>query len=337
MKIAVIGIGQMGKRHAKLVSNFDRCQLVGLCDANYEAQQQLDGFNVPFYDSTKELLSSVQPDGVIIATPSDTHLEIMELCAAYGIHALIEKPIANTNDAAERIVALTESSDSKVLVGHHRRYNPLIQRLHSIVSNKGIGKLVAVSAIWGLMKPEDYFSQQWRVTRPDGGPVLINLIHELDLLRYLCGEIDTIGAVTSSNTRGYEVEDSVAISMKFENGAIGTLIGSDTVTSPWSYETTTEENPMYHHVSENCYYFMGDLGSIGFPKMELWQYDDPHRMGWQHSLTKRLLKVDLEDPLMIQLNHFCDVISGLSEPLIDASDASKSLALALSVLNSGEN
>ena len=89
MKIAVIGIGQMGKRHAKLVSNFDRCQLVGLCDANYEAQQQLDGFNVPFYDSTKELLSSVQPDGVIIATPSDTHLEIMELCAAYGIHALI--------------------------------------------------------------------------------------------------------------------------------------------------------------------------------------------------------------------------------------------------------
>ena len=76
-----------------------------------------------------------------------------------------------------------------------------------------LGKLVAVSMLWALLKPADYFDVEWRRRRPGGGPTLINLIHELDTLRFVCGEIRQVYAQASSEARNLEVEDSLAISI----------------------------------------------------------------------------------------------------------------------------
>ena len=324
----------MGSRHVEIVHSFDGCELVGVCDLNPDLQAIADQSGVPFFQDIGEMLDRTQPDGAILATQSAAHVETFEACARRGVHALIEKPVADTTEAALRIAELADATNTKVLVGHHRRHNPLVKAAHDIVTDGEIGDLLAVSMMWTLMKPDDYFDIPWRSVRPDGGPVLINLVHELDILRYICGEIDQIFAQGRSKARGFEVEDSVSISLTFRNGAVATILGTDAATAPWSYEATTGENPLYFNVPENSYYFTGTDGALAFPQMELWKYPDRQRRGWQHPMEKAAVAVKRADSLTLQLAHFCDVVGGTRPPLVDARDGARSLAAALAVLES---
>ena len=334
VKLAVIGLGLMGSRHVEIVQAFDGCELVGVCDRNPDLRAVAERHKIPFFQDIGEMLDHTKPEGAILATQSAAHVETFEACARRGVHALIEKPVADTTDAALRIAELADDTNTKVLVGHHRRHNPLVKAAHSIVKGGEIGDLLAVSMMWTLMKPDGYFDIAWRSVRPDGGPVLINLVHELDILRYMCGEIDHIFAQGRSTARGFEVEDSVSISITFRNGAVAAIVGSDATTAPWSYEATTGENPLYFNVPESCYYFTGTEGALAFPRMEFWKYSDRDRRGWQHPMEKAVVAVRRADSLTVQLAHFCDVVRGTRPPLVDARDGARSLAAALAVLES---
>ena len=336
MKLSVIGVGLIGSRHAELIRSDPQCQLVGVCDTDPGKKAIGRQLDVPFYPNAEELLERARPEGVIVATPNALHAETMEICARCGVHTLIEKPIADTLDAAHRMVQLSQATGTRVLVGYHRRHNPLVKKAHAIVARGSISRLVAVSVLWTLLKPADYYDTQWRTKRPGGGPTLINLVHDLDTLRYVCGEIAQVYAHTSSVTRGLEVEDSVSVSLTFKNGAVGSILASDATAAPWSYEATTKENPHYFHAPENCYYFLGTSGSLAFPKMEIWTYADNQRSGWQHPMKKSVHEVARIDPLKVQLGHFCEVVRGSQPPLVDARDGARSLAAALAVLESSE-
>ncbi len=334
VKLAVIGLGLMGRRHAEIAAASAGCELVGACDVNPRLRAVAERHGAPFFQDAAQMLDRVRPDGAIIATESAQHLGVFEECALRGIHALIEKPVADTVGAALRIAEVSDRTGAQVLVGHHRRHNPLVEETRAIVNGGEIGNLRAVSVMWALMKPRDYFDTVWRTLRPDGGPVLINLIHELDILRYVCGEIDQVFAQCRSDARGFEVEDSASVSIGFRSGAVGTLVACDAAAAPWSYEATTKENPLYFHAPESCYYFMGGKGSLAFPKMDLWRYPDSRRIGWQHPIEKTVRRVQLSDSLTNQLGHFCQVARGTHPPLVDARDGARSLAAALSVLQS---
>ena len=118
--------------------------------------------------------------------------------AKHSVHLLIEKPIADTLEQAHRILKVADEAGIRILVGHHRRHNLLINKARSLVQGGAIGKLVAVSVLWTLLKPADYYRVEWRCRRPGGGPTLINLIHEIDSLRFVCGEIRQVYAQASS-------------------------------------------------------------------------------------------------------------------------------------------
>lgn len=334
VKLAVVGLGLMGSRHVEVARSFDGCELVGACDLDPSLRAVAERNGVPFFRDLGEMLDRAKPDGAILSTQSAAHVETFEACAERGVHALIEKPVADTMEAALQIAELAEGTGTRVLVGHHRRHNPLVKAAHDVVTSGQIGDLLAVSMMWTLMKPDGYFDIAWRSVRPDGGPVLINLVHELDILRYVCGEIEQVYAQGSSKARGYEVEDSVSISIAFRNGAVATILGSDAVSAPWSYEATTGENPLYYNVPENCYYFTGTGGALAFPQMELWKYPDANRRGWQHPMEKSVVAVNRADSLTVQLAHFCDVVRGTQPPLVDALDGARSLSAALAVLRS---
>lgn len=334
VKLAVVGLGLMGSRHVEIVQSFDECELVGVCDLDPDLRSIADRHGVPFFQDIDEMLDRTQPDGAILATQSAAHVETFEACARRGVDALIEKPVADTTPTALRLAELADATNTRVLVGHHRRHNPLVKAAHDVVTSGQIGDLLAVSMMWTLMKPDRYFDIAWRSERPDGGPVLINLVHELDILRYMCGEINQVFAQGRSKARGYEVEDSVSISITFRNGAVASILGSDAVSAPWSYEATTGENPLYFNVPESCYYFTGTEGALAFPRMELWKYPDPDRRGWQHPMEKSVVAVRRADSLTVQLAHFCDVVRGTLPPLVDARDGARSLAAALTVLES---
>jgi predicted dehydrogenase len=190
-----------------------------------------------------------------------------------------------------------------------------------------------VSALFTLLKPRDYFQVGWR-TQSGGGPVLINLAHDIDNLRYICGEIRSVYAATSSAARGFAVEDTASITLRFENGALGSILVSDAVPSPWSYELTSGENPIYAHSGQDCYYLCGTQASLAFPSMTLWRYADGQEPGWYHPLQRGQLDVERADPLVAQLAHFCRVVRGEENPLIDGWDGLRTLAATLAVLES---
>ncbi len=324
----------MGGKHAELIGANGDCSLIGICDVDSVRRSVADGFSVPFYQDIEELLEKERPQGAIIATPNGSHAALTELCARRSAHVLIEKPIADSLDGALRIVKAADETGIQVLVGHHRRHSPLIQKARSIIQGGALGKLVAVSMLWALMKPAEYYAVDWRCKPPGGGPTFINLIHELDSLRFLCGEIREVYAQASSAVRKLNVEDSLTISLSFENGALGSVLASDATPSPWSYEATTHENAHYFHTDENCYHFFGALGSLAFPRMELWRYADGDKMGWQHAMAKARQQVTRVDPLKSQLEHFCRVVRGEEKPIVDGRDGTRSLAAVLAVLES---
>ena len=93
----------------------------------------------------------------------------------------------------------------------------------------------------------------------------MNLAHDIDLLRHLCGEIDFVQAQTVKSIRGFENEDVAGALLRFRNGAIGTISVSDSIVSPWSWEMTSKENPVYPPTSESCYFIGGSHGSLSIP------------------------------------------------------------------------
>lgn len=324
----------MGTKHAELVHAHDLCSLVGVCDVDPGRRVVADRLGVPFYRSARELIEKGQPAGAIIATPNAEHAAVAKTCAQGSVHVLVEKPIADTLGQALSMAEVAGACRTRLLVGHHRRHNPLVQKARDLVRGGSLGRLVGVSVLWALLKPDDYFQVGWRRARPGGGPLLINLIHDLDSLRFVCGEIAEVYARTSSAVRGFEVEDSLSVSLRFENGALGTILASDATPAAWSYEATAGENPAFFHTGENCYHFLGAAASLAFPRMELRRYADAARKGWKEPLERLRIEVAAADPLQCQLEHFCRVIKGEEEPAVGALDGTMSLAVALAVQES---
>lgn len=335
LRIALIGAGLIGKHHINLIKANPDCQLAGICDVDPEREILAVRVGTRFYSDLETLCKQELPDGAIIATPNEYHSAAAEICASFNVPMLIEKPLAASVSQAKRILEFTSAANVPVLVGHHRRHNPLVQKAREVVREGDIGQLVSVSVMWLLHKPADYFEQgQWRTEPEGGGPVLINLIHDIDNLRYICGDIDQVFAFSSSANRGFAVEDTAAFTFRFQQGALGSGIVSDVVSAPWSYELASGENPAYPHTGQDCYYFCGTQGSLAFPSMTLWHYPHPQAAGWYEPLERRRLEVKASDPLAAQLAHFCQVIRGEDEPLVSALEGLRTLITTLAVRKS---
>jgi predicted dehydrogenase len=334
VRIAVIGAGAFGQRHVSYLQREPLCEVVAIADPMPAAAEFATAHGYRYFSDYNAMLDVTKPEGAVIASPNALHAPIGMACAERGVHILVEKPIAETLAAAQSLVTAAENAGVALLVGHHRRYNPVIEKAREIVRSGGIGRLTAVVALWLIRKPDNYFDVAWR-REPGGGPVLINLVHDIDDLRFICGEIASVQAATSSAMRGFAVEDTAAITLRFANGALGTVTLSDTVPAPWSWEMTSGEAAHYPQRPENCYLFSGTEGSLTVPKLELWCYDG--EKSWTQPLVKQTLDVPNEDPLVRQLRHFCRVIRGEEVPRITGADAARTLAVTLAVLDAARS
>ncbi|HZP79534.1 MAG TPA: Gfo/Idh/MocA family oxidoreductase [Pseudolabrys sp.] len=324
VRIAVLGAGAIGRRHVEHVLAEPNASLSAIADPAPASHELARNAGVPWYLDFATLLAAGKPDGVIIATPNTLHVEHGLAAVAAGIPALIEKPIAHNVQAGTTLVEAAEAARVPLLVGHHRRHNPMIPRAKATIDGGRLGQLVAVHAFFWLMKPDDYFVPAWRREK-GAGPVLINLIHDIDLLRYLCGEIDGVQAQASNAQRGHAVEDSAAILLRFKNGALGTVTASDSAVAPWSWEQTTGENPAYPHTEESCYFIGGTHGSLTVPKLEVWS--NKEKRGWFEPFVVERSGFSQDDPLRLQLQHFCRVIRGTEPPLVSGREGLKTLAV----------
>jgi len=335
LHLAVVGAGLIGKRHIDLIAAEPACELAAICDAQPTAAALAAAQHTRFFADDATMLAEIALDGVIIATPNHLHVPVGLACLERGLPILVEKPIAESVAAAQQLVAAADARGVPVLVGHHRRHNPRVKRAKEWIQQGQLGRLVGVSASFALLKPDDYYHVSWR-KEAGGGPVLINLIHDIDNLRYICGDIASVYGMTSNQNRGFAVEDSAAITLQFTNGALGTIFVSDSTAAPWSYELTSQENPAYPPTGQDCYHFYGTAGSLAFPSLRHWHYAVPQQAGWYTPLTCDHLAVTPQEPLAVQLRHFCQVIRGEATPLVSGREGLKTLAATLAVLESAQ-
>lgn len=335
-RLVVVGPGLMGLKHIELIEKSSRCELVGVVTRDRSAVSDLcERLNVPLLDDLGAALASLAPSGVIISSPNEWHYEQARLCVEQDIPVLIEKPITSSYDDAVRLVELISQRGARAIVGHHRAHSPLIHTARAIIEAGRLGRLVAIQGSAIFYKPPEYFDAgPWR-REPGGGPILINLIHEIGMLRSLCGEISAVQAIASNAIRGFAVEDTAVINLQFRNGALGTFVLSDTGASPRSWEQTSRENPVYPtYPDEDCYSITGTLGSLDFPTMRLKSHVPPQPASWHTRFTEEVIPVLRQDPLERQLDNFLDVILGLAEPVVTAFDGAQNLRVADAIRHS---
>lgn len=282
LRFVVIGAGLIGPRHAELVLKHPSCTLFAVVDRSEKGPGVAASYDALHFKTVEEMFEFCEkyqveyPDAAIIATPNSSHVQLGLMLAQKRVHLLVEKPMASTVEDCLTLNTYCELNDIKLLIGHHRRFNPYIVLTKNTMHQ--IGHPIAVQGVWALKKPQTYFDEKaWRRSKyHGGGALLINFIHDLDLLQYLLGPIVRVYAEPLPCQRRPEgpddhVDEGAALTLRFANGCCGTFLCSDNVTSPFNFESGTGENPLIPHneAMSGFYRIFGTDGTLSVPDMTL--------------------------------------------------------------------
>jgi predicted dehydrogenase len=327
-RIAVAGAGYIGQAHIGVALQSATVALSAIVDPSLAAVDVAAKVGVPLYASLDELLANDRPDGLVLATPNHLHVTQGLQCIAAKLPILLEKPIATTVVEGEQLVQAVEAADAKVLIGHHRAHSPIMAKAKEVMDSGKLGRLVAVMGSATFFKPDHYYlDAPWR-REIGAGPILLNMIHEIHNLRMLCGDIVAVQAFSSNAVRGFAVEDTVAINLRFANGMLGTFLLSDTAACPRSWEQTSQENPAYAtYEDEDCYVITGTNGALSVPTMRLKTYPRSEDRSWWNAFDVSVVGMVRDDPLKHQIEHFGKVIRDEAKPLVSARDGLSNLRI----------
>jgi predicted dehydrogenase len=191
--------------------------------------------------------------------------------------------------------------------------------------------------MYNQLKSASYFDLDWR-RKVGGGPILINLIHEIDLIRFMFGEIRSLQAVSSNAVRGFAVEDTAAVLLRFHSGAIGTISVSDTAVSPFSWDLASGELDLMLGTSDqmkrqkvSSHVFAGTEGSLTLPTLHYYNYRKVAGPGWRSDLNAEVLVAESADTYLRQIEHFARVIRREEAPLVSGLDGVRTLQATLAV------
>lgn len=330
VRLAVFGCGLVGERHVQHIIDSPSCTLTSIIDPSPQARKVAESAGVQYFEDATSFLERPDAEAVIIATPNESHASLGIKCAKAGLHLFVEKPIDADLAAASELVDTAAKEGVKLLVGHHRRFNAYIETAKQIIDSGELGTISAVNVLWATLKPNGYFDVSWR-RESGGGPLLINLIHDIDNLRYLFGDLERVYAEASNAVRHYPVEDTAVISLRFCNGILGTMVISDSVASPYNFESGTGENPLIHANGQDCYWVFGTNGTLTFPEMKIWHYGGEGEKGWGVPISCKTLEIQRTIPLVPQLEHFCSIIRNGVAPRCTGQDAIKTLETIMAI------
>jgi predicted dehydrogenase len=329
----VAGAGYIGQAHIGVARNSPTVTLSAVVDPSPAAKAVAEAAGVPLYASLDELFAKDRPDGVVLATPNQLHVPHAMACIAAGVPMLLEKPIAQTVTEAEALVRAADEAQARILIGHHRAHSPIMAKAKQVVDSGVLGRLVAVMGSATFLKPDNYFvDAPWR-REPGAGPILLNMIHEVHNLRMLCGEIVAVQAFKSHAVRGFPVEDTVSINLRFASGALGSFLLSDTAACPRSWEQTSQENKAYPSCEdEDCYVIAGTNGSLSIPTMRLRTYPRAEDRSWWKPFEVGVVGMVRDDPIQRQMEHFGAVVRGEAAPRVSARDGLANLRVTEAIV-----
>lgn len=330
MKILIVGLGSIGRRHFRNLRALGENDLVLLRSLKATLpDDELVGF--PVETDLASALKNHRPDAVIVANPTALHLDIAIPAAEAGCHLLMEKPISGSLERVDQLVAAAKLSGSRILVGFQFRFHPTLRKAADLISSGALGKVLTVHAHWGEYMPNWHPWEDYRRTyaaREDlGGGVIRTLTHPLDYVRWLVGEVTEVRALSGHvSPLELDVEDVAEIGLRFASGAIGgvhvnyvqrppvhrlEIVGTQG-TLRWD---NADSGLFFHRVSQA---FGTTLADPPAPAME--QFVPPE--GFERNLM-----------FMEQMKHFLAIVRGEVEPVCTLKDGVRALELALEAIS----
>lgn len=232
MNFAIVGCGHIAKKHAEAIKNSENAELFAVCDTVEERMSPfIEEYGTKGFVSLDELLQQEELDIVNICTPSGYHADIAVKAANAGKHIVVEKPIALTLEDADRIIEACKKNDVKLSVVHPNRFRPAIMETRKLMDENRFGTLSHANATVRWNRNQEYYDQApWRGTKGlDGGVLMNQAIHNLDLLIWLMGEVDEVYSMGATRLRNIEAEDVSLGVVRFKNGALGVIEAATTI------------------------------------------------------------------------------------------------------------
>lgn len=302
MRVGVIGVGVMGRNHARILSELDGIELVGVCDTNSKTADEIASLykTIPFYHP--EELIDRKPDALHVVVPTYIHHEIAKLAIERGIHVLIEKPIADTVEHSQDIFQIAARAGVTLMVGHIERFNPAIHKLKDLIAEGNLGKMISVSTLRVAPYPK-------RIV--DTGIIIDLGCHDIDIMSYLADSLVREVFCTASSTI-HHLEDTASISLTFENGATGHI--------ETSWLSKIKARKLFAT-------FEAGFVLVDFINQSLILYDDD---------SAREIEIVKAEPLREEITEFLRCVESGDEPHIGGEASIHAVGIALAAVTSSQ-
>jgi predicted dehydrogenase len=321
LKAAVIGVGSMGRNHARVYDETPNAHLAAVVDAHEGMVQQISQQRgVPGYTDLAAMLDEVRPDVVTVAVPTELHLEVCRALLGRGIHVLVEKPIASTQAQAEEMIALAEKAGVVLAVGHIERHNPAISELTKRLAEGALGKIFQIHA-----RRIGPFPARIR----DVGVLLDLATHDLDVISTLADSpVRRVMAETLSGINT-DREDMVNGMVRFQNDVLGVIDIN------WMTPTKVRELSVIgargmfkvNYLSQELYFYENDAAP------STWDSLSVLRGVGEGNFTG--FKIPRTEPLRAEVEDFISAVKTGARPKVSGPDALRALTLAEAMVKSG--
>lgn len=298
VKIGVVGIGHLGKEHARILASLPQAQLVGLCDIDPSKKEKADALGVPFFKDFRDLVGRV--DAVTIVTPTSMHASVGREFLAAGVHAFVEKPFTPRLEEADELLQIAKEKRLALQVGHVERHNPGFRKIEEIVARRiGFIEIHRLSPFTPRVQ--------------DCGVVLDMMIHDIDIVLGLVkSEIQSFDAIGIPVLTPFE--DIANVRVRFKNGTVADLTAS---------RLTPEKQRKIRIFQEDAYISLDYEAQSG----------QIFRKG-AFQITQEKIDIQKSEPLREELQFFLNgILTGKSLGRPDEA-ARNALAFALEIIES---
>jgi predicted dehydrogenase len=221
-----VGCGFIAAKHAQALSNMPGCRLVAVYDVdNMAAEKLARSTGVQIYRSYDDLLADPGVDVVNLCTPGSLHAVLGIKAASHGKHVLVEKPMAVTLEDADALIEACDRAGVVLVTAHQNRFKGPVRALKTALEQEKMGRISHGSVVLRWNRNMDYYLQKpWRADASQGGGVLLNqAIHNIDLLQWMLGPVNTVYGLASSATPSLKAEESAVAVLKFASGVLGII------------------------------------------------------------------------------------------------------------------
>lgn len=319
MKMLVVGCGSIGRRHIKNILSLGH-EVAGV-DLNAEYRKWVEeNLKIKAYGNVKEAIGAERPQACFVCTPPSSHISIANFALDNGLDVFIEKPISNSLDGIDELIAKAKKKGLKVAVGYNLRFNKGVRKVKELLDSGKIGKplyaRIIVAQYLPDWRPWQDYRKSYTSNKSMGGGVLLDCSHELDYARWLLGEAESVTCIAKKVSKlEVETEDDAEVILELKNGAVAN-IHMDFVRR--GYKRGCE--------------IAGEKGNIDFvfgEKIELFDGETKETKAFD-------IKADPNEMYIEETKHFVDCVQHKKEPLVSAEEGRRTLLLALRAKEAAE-